>query len=31
VFAEGAIRPGFAFDGPAVVEFDDTTLIVGAG
>jgi N-methylhydantoinase A len=31
VFAEGAIRPGFAFDGPAIVEFDDTTLVVGAG
>jgi N-methylhydantoinase A len=28
---ESAIRPGFAFDGPAIVEFDDTTLVVGAG
>ena len=31
VYDEGAIRPGFRFDGPAIVEFDDTTLVVGAG
>jgi N-methylhydantoinase A len=31
VYAEGAIRPGFAFDGPAIVEFDDTTLVVHRG
>lgn len=29
VYQEGAIRPGFTFDGPAIVEFDDTTLFVG--
>jgi N-methylhydantoinase A len=28
VYSEGAIRPHFAFEGPAIVEFDDTTLIV---
>ncbi len=31
VYGEGAIRPGFAFEGPAIVEFDDTTLVVGGG
>lgn len=31
VYGEGAIRPGFAFEGPAIVEFDDTTLVVGDG
>jgi N-methylhydantoinase A len=29
VYGEGAIRPGFKFEGPAIVEFDDTTLVVG--
>jgi len=31
VYAEGAIRAGFKFDGPAIVEFDDTSLVVGRG
>jgi N-methylhydantoinase A len=31
VYGEGAIRPGFKFEGPAIVEFDDTTLVVGRG
>lgn len=29
IYQEGAIRPGFKFEGPAIVEFDDTTLVVG--
>jgi N-methylhydantoinase A len=29
VFEEGAVRPGFKFEGPAIVEFDDTTLVIG--
>lgn len=31
VHLEDAIRPGFRFEGPAIVEFDDTSLVVGEG
>jgi N-methylhydantoinase A len=31
VYPESVIRPGFSFDGPAIVEFDDTTLVLHAG
>ena len=31
VYPENVIHPGFAFDGPAIVEFDDTTLVLNAG
>ncbi|WP_378941147.1 hydantoinase/oxoprolinase family protein [Mesorhizobium sp. ANAO-SY3R2] len=29
VYREHTIKPGFGFDGPAIVEFNDTTLVVG--
>ena len=31
VYSEDIIRPGFYFEGPAVVEFDDTSLVIDAG
>ena len=31
VYALDALQPGHAFDGPAIVEAETTTVIVGAG